>query len=146
MSKEQLYWKLKGFNWRKVFRFQAVAWMGTGVNMLVIWLLHGQLHVKLLIAGAIAIEVAIIHNFSWNYFETWKVRVNHTLENYFRLLLRYNIVTASIDFVLNLGTLWLLNHFFGMHYLLANLIGQLLGPFFKFIANEFFIFPKKESI
>jgi putative flippase GtrA len=129
---------------RKVIRFQAIAWLGSLVNLGVLWLMHGKLKVPLMLAGVIAIEIAIIHNFTWNYFVTWKNRVLHSLPDFLSLALKYNIVTASIDFTVNLGILWSLTHYLKINYLIADLAGQLVGPIFKFLANEFLIFPLKD--
>ena len=126
----------------RALQFQLFAWLGTIVNLGVLWLLKGVLNVPLVAAGAAAIETAIIHNFTWCYFVTWKDRVDRTVKDYFLRLVRYNLVTASIDFVVNLGTLWALTTFAGVHYLLANLLGMLAGPLFKFLANEFLIFKR----
>jgi len=142
MKLSEIKTRLGEIGFRKMFHFQAIAWLGTLVNLCVLWLLHGQLKVPLVLAGVIAIEVAIIHNYTWNYYVTWKTRVRHTLKDYLQLLVKYNAFTASVDFVVNLGVLWLLNRYFGTHYLLADLIGQLLGPVFKLLGNEFLIFPK----
>jgi len=124
----------------RVLRFQLVAWGGTLVNLGVLWLLKGRLHLSLVPAGALAIETAIIHNFTWHYFVTWKDRVDRSVKDYVLRLLRYNLVTASIDFVVNLGTLWVLVTFAGVHYLVADLLGMLAVPIVKFFVNEFFIF------
>ena len=45
---------------RRIFNFQLVALGGTAVNMGVLWLLRGQMHLPVLVAGACAIELAII--------------------------------------------------------------------------------------
>jgi len=133
-------------NFKRIITFQLVAWLGTAINITVLWLLKGVLDVPLLIAGACAIEIAIVHNFTWHYFVTWKGRVSGGLRDYFIRLFHYNIVTASIDFVVNLGTLWVLTTFFGIHYLIADLLGKLAGPLFKYFANEFVIFRHKSSV
>ena len=136
------FWgKIKAIGWRKLISYHLISWVGTLVNLGVMWLTHGVLKVPLMIAGVIAIEVAIIHNFTGHYFITWKHRVKHTLKDYLLLLFKYNLVTASIDFVVNLGILWTLTHFLGVHYLIANVTGQILGPVFKLLANEFLVFP-----
>ena len=124
----------------RLLQFQLVAWGGTLVNLGVLWLLKGALNVPLVAAGALAIETAIIHNFTWNYFVTWKDRVDRTVKDCLLRLVQYNLVTASIDFVVNLGTLWALVTFAGVHYLIADLFGMLAGPLFKYFANEFLIF------
>ena len=46
---------------------------------------------------------------------------------------------------MNLGVLWVLAAFAGVHYLVADLAGMLAGPFFKFLANEFLIFGKEKG-
>ncbi|HOR03139.1 MAG TPA: GtrA family protein [Candidatus Syntrophosphaera sp.] len=142
MKTAKLITGLKRINLRKLISFHLIAWVGTLVNLAVLWLTHGVLKIPLMFAGAIAIEVAIIHNFTGHYFITWKDRVSRSPKSYFLLLLRYNIVTASIDFVINLGILWLLTHFLGVHYMVANIAGQILGPLFKLLANEYLVFPK----
>ena len=126
----------------RVIRFQVVAWVGTVVNLAVLYLLHGRLGVSLPVAGAAAIEVAIVHNFTWYYFTTWRDRVAPGGRDYFGRLLRYNVVTASIDFVVTLGMLWVLVEFAGVHYLVADLAGMVAAPVVKFFANEFLLFKR----
>ncbi|MCD6594335.1 GtrA family protein [bacterium] len=128
---------------KRIFKFQIVAWGGTIVNLGVLWLLKGQLDVNLVIAGACAIELAIIHNFTWHFFVTWRDRVNRNLSDYLIRLAKYNAITASIDFTINLGILWLLTTYFGVNYLLADIIGMIAGPIFKFSANELLVFKKR---
>jgi putative flippase GtrA len=131
---------------RRILKFQMVAWIGTLINQGVLWLLKGQFEIPIAIASACAIELAIIHNFTWHYFVTWRERVSGTFGDYFIRLLKYNTVTASIDFVCNLSVLLILTHYTNLHYLLANPLGMLAGPIFKFLANEFIIFRKKVHI
>ena len=130
-------------NPRRVFNFQLVALGGTVVNMGMLWLLRGLLHLPILVAGGCAIELAIIHNFTWHYFRTWRERVRFQVRDYVIRLVQYNAVTASIDFLVNLTVLWALTKYVGIHYLAANLIGMLGGPIFKFLANEYLIFRKR---
>ena len=131
---------------RRVVKFQVVAWVGTLVNMGTLWLLKGRFGVPLAVAGMCAIEAAIIHNFTWHYFVTWRERVARTAPDYFVRLVKYNAVTASIDFACNLTLLVVLTKYAGLHYLVANFLGMLAGPIFKFLANEFLIFRKKVHI
>lgn len=125
-----------------IIRFQLVAWLGTLVNLGTLWLLHGKFKIPVPIAGACAIEVAILHNFTWYYLRTWKDRVGHTPQGFVQRLWKYNLITAGIDFVVNLGLLWILTHFFHLHYLLADLLGMIASPFFKIFVNELIIFKK----
>jgi putative flippase GtrA len=127
----------------KLMRFQIVGFGGTLINLSCLWLLHGTLNINLLIAGAVSIELALIHNFTWHYFQTWKRRVKKTCPDYFLRLFKYNIITASIDFYLNLGILYLLVTFMELHYLAANLFAMSAGFLVKFAINETVIFKKE---
>ena len=129
----------------RIIKFQVIAWIGTVVNLGSLWLLHGNFHIPLAIAGACAIEIAIIHNFIWHYYLTWRGRVHHTKKDFFQRFLKYNLVTASIDALVNLGILWSLAHFLNVHYLFADILGMLPGPIFKFLSNEFIIFRKSKA-
>ncbi|PIS27747.1 MAG: hypothetical protein COT43_09020 [Candidatus Marinimicrobia bacterium CG08_land_8_20_14_0_20_45_22] len=132
---------------KSIIQFQFVAWLGTFVNLGTLWLLHGKFKIPVPIAGACAIEVAILHNFTWYYLHTWRDRVEHTLLDYFRRLWKYNLITAGIDFLINLGILWTLTHFLNFHYLLADILGMVPGPSSKIFVNDLIIFkkPKLES-
>ncbi len=127
---------------KSILSFQLVAWLGTFVNLGTLWLLHGQLKIPVPIAGACAIEIAILHNFTWYYFRTWRDRVKHTPGDFLRRLWQYNLITAGVDFVFNLGTLSALTHFFHWNYLVADLLGMMIGPIIKIFVNELLIFRK----
>jgi len=131
---------MKTINIKRILKFQVVALGGTVVNMGVLWLLKGQFHWPVVLAGACAIELAIIHNFTWHYFKTWKDRVAMNVKDYLFRLLKYNGVTASIDFLVNLTVLIVLTKYFDVYYLLANGLGMLAGPVLKYLANEYLVF------
>lgn len=117
-----------------------VAWTGTVVNIFFLWLFHGHLEIPVLIASAMAIEIAILNNYTLNYFITWRDKVTPSIGGYFRLLIRFNIIIASIDFVIRLSILYALVNFVGVNYLIADMIGMLITPFVKFTANHSIIF------
>jgi len=129
---------------RRIIKFQVVAIGGTVVNMTTLFLLRGRADLPLIASGAIAIELAIIHNFTWHYFKTWRERVQHTTKDYLKRLVQYNIVTASIDFSVNLTFLWFLTKVVGLHYMLSNLFGMMAGPVLKYFANDILIFQQKK--
>jgi len=85
MKTAKLITGLKRINLRKLISFHLIAWVGTLVNLAVLWLTHGVLKIPLMFAGAIAIEVAIIHNFTGHYFITWKDRDQQDTQELFPL-------------------------------------------------------------
>jgi len=125
---------------QRILKFQIFNWLGTLVNFATLWFLHGVWEVPIAIAGACAIEFAIIHNYTWHYFVTWRDRVGHTIKDYAVHLVEYNLIISSIDFIINLGILWFLSTYLGVHYLLANLLGMVGGPIFKYVFSDLVIF------
>ncbi len=128
-------------NWSMLFRggkFMAVAWLGMGVNTACLYLFKGILHIKLIPASLMAIEIAIIHNFIW--FRTWTWRDRPNKPPFFQQLIKYNLATGAVDFLANVSVLWSLSTFLKIHYLLANILGMIAPPFIKFWLNEKFIF------
>jgi len=125
---------------KRILKFQVFNWLGTFVNFPVLWLLHGVFDVHLIIASLFAIELAIIHNFTWHYFVTWNDRVHRNAADYFNRLLKFNILTGSVDLIVSPILLWSLTEYFGIYYLLSNLLIGFIVPFLRFIISEFFIF------
>jgi putative flippase GtrA len=122
-------------------KFMIVAWIGMAVNTACLYLFKGVWGMRLIPASMLAIEVAIIHNFIWLRYWAWSGRVvDGKRPPFFRQLFIYNIATGAVDLVANVSILWLLATLFGVHYLLANIIGMILGPFIKFWVNEKLIF------
>ena len=122
-------------------KFMTVAWLGMAVNMACLFLFKGVLHIPLIPASLLAIEIAIIHNFMGLRHWAWRDRSNGN-HSFFRQLLLYNVFTGAVDIVANVSVLWSLSTFFQVHYLLANALGMIAGPFIKFWVNEKVIFKK----
>ena len=118
----------------------AVGWLGMFVNTAGLFLFKGILHIPIIPAGLLAIEMAIIHNFVWLRRWAWRDRSNGFHQTFFRQLLLYNVFTGAVDIIANLSILWFLSTFFHVHYLLANVLGMIAGPFIKFWVNEKIIF------
>jgi putative flippase GtrA len=121
-------------------KFMAVAWLGMVVNTACLFLFKGVLHIRIIPAGMLAIEVAIIHNFIWLRHWAWRDRTLNGHRSFFRQLLLYNVFTGAVDMVANVSVLWSLSTLLHIHYLLANLLGMVAGPFVKFWVNEKIIF------
>jgi dolichol-phosphate mannosyltransferase len=114
---------------RRMGCFALVGMTGIAVNMVVLSIMKNYLS----LAGAsfIAIELAIISNFILNDGWTFK-EIN--IETWFYRMVLYNCVCVG-GMVINIVTLALLTTF-GMWYVIANLIGILLGFAWNFIGNR----------
>ena len=110
-----------------------------------LWLLYERLRLPLWLSDPCGIELAIIHNFTWHYFWTWRERVRYTGRDYFVRLGEYNLVTLPIDLVVTQPILLYLTGHLSFHYRLAKIVGMFGGAIVKFIANEYLIFRKKKQ-
>jgi dolichol-phosphate mannosyltransferase len=125
-------------------RYMVVSWIGMVVNTACLYLFKGVLRIPIIPASMMAIEIAIIHNFVWYRNWAWRDRREQKTQlPFFRQLLLYNVATGLVDLLVNVSILWLLYRFFGVYYLIANIIGMILGPFIKFWLNDKIIFKEK---
>jgi len=122
----------------RFWRFGMVGLSGVFVDMAVLYLLHdpSTLGWALTRSKIISAEVAIINNFIWNDVWTFGDMANRQRGRRKRLkrFLKFNIV-CLIGLVLNVLLLNVLFNFFGVNYLLANLIAIATVTFWNFWIN-----------
>src|SRR5438309_11274586 len=84
-------WRRTGLRWLK---FNFVGLIGIGVQLLVLALLKSGLHLNYLLATALAVETAVVHNFLWHERLTWRDRVAKA-----RLaqVIRFNLTIGAIS-------------------------------------------------
>jgi dolichol-phosphate mannosyltransferase len=109
--------------------FGLVGITGIAVNMLALIVFKN--YIPLLYASFMAIELSIITNFILN--DRWTFKENNDNTFLYRMI-SYNGVAAG-GMLINMLTLALLT-MFGVWYILANLIGILLGFAWNFIGNR----------
>lgn len=126
-------------------RFYVVGWIGMAVNSGCLYLMKSVLGIPLIPSSMIAIECAIIHNFILHRHWTWKERNGYNTP-FFKQLIIYNAMTGLVDFTVNVSVLFILTEFFGVYYMIANIVGMILGPLFKFWINDKVVFRKKADI
>ena len=123
--------------WSFFWRFAIVGASGVGVNQGMLYLLHYVLTLPVAISGAIAIETAILNNFTWNNLWTWRSRRHAPL---WKRLTRYHL-TSALAGSINYTTLLTLTAF-GMQPLWANFVGIALGVMVNFLGNHFWTFQR----
>lgn len=110
-------------------KFALVGVSGVLVNNLVLFLLHGRAGLPLPVASLVAIESAIVNNFLFN--DRWTFgQATPTLGRF----LRFNLVSLG-GLVVNLSVLTGLVRLFGVHYLVANLVGIAAALAWNFLVN-----------
>jgi len=122
--------------WEKIFKFGIVGLIGTVVNMGLLYYLKEYQDFPLLFASFIAIELAILNNFLWNEFWTFKNNSHSFLSH----LVGFNLVSVG-GLLINMAVLSLLTTL-GVYYLLSNFFGILIGFSWNFLANRRYTWKK----
>jgi putative flippase GtrA len=100
-------------------KFNAVGAVGIGVQLAVLTALKSGLGLNYLLATALAVEAAVLHNFFWHERFTWADRRGHSS---FERLVKFNLTTGGISVLGNLVAMKLLVEVSHIEYLFANLL------------------------
>ena len=122
------------------FKFNAVGGIGVGVQLVALTILAGQLELNYLVATALAVEAAVIHNFLWHERWTWADRFNQGRQGSWRRFVQFNLTTGTLSIV---GNLLFMRFFVGsleMHYLVANLLTIAVCSVLNFMVSDRLVF------
>ena len=133
----QSRWRPLLFRWLK---FSAVGWLGVGVQLCMLTLLAGQLELHYLVATALAVESAIIHNFFWHERWTWGDRGLGGAPGRFHRLVRFNVAAGSISLLGNLAFMSIFVGQFGLHYLVGNIMSIASCAILNFLVSDRLVF------
>jgi dolichol-phosphate mannosyltransferase len=134
--------KIRATKLEEFIKFGIVGGSGVLVNMGLLFILTRLLQVRLEIASPIAIEVSILSNFFLN--NLWTFRKRNTHIPFWSRLLRYHLVTGLAGIV-NYLVLLLLVHKFGMHDMISNLIGIMIGTVINYSLNSLWTWRVRSS-
>jgi putative flippase GtrA len=121
-----------------------VGGLGIGVQLGVLLCLKSGLHLGYLLATALAVEAAVVHNFLWHERYTWADRVQLAWKKSLPRLLRFNFTTGAISIAGNLALMEVLAGYGQMNYLLANGVAIVLCSLANFLVSEGWVFEKSE--
>jgi len=121
-------------------RYSIVGLCGTAINFLIYWVLTRLNGMSPELASLIAIESAIITNFLFNNFWTFKKR--KTPSSIFKRFYQYHIIAGIIGGVNYLCFLAMINIFF-VYDLVSLLIGISIGAIFNYAGNSLWVFRRK---
>lgn len=116
-------------------RFSIVGATGAALNLSILYLLTSAgLHY--LFSGAIAIESALLFNFFLNKIWTFgDINLTGVVETLRALLRDHEVRLGGMG--LNLVILWALTDFFGLFYLLSQVVGAGVAAIWNFTGNLF---------
>ncbi len=106
---------------RRAFRFYAVGALGIAVQLgVLVALTHAGLNY--VVATALAVEVAVVHNFVWHQHYTWGERQRRGLGGYLWRLLKFNATTGLVSIGGNVILMRLLVGEAGFRPVIANIV------------------------
>lgn len=114
-------------------KFNAVGMGGAALQVALLWSLqHAGVHY--LLATAVAVEAALLHNFFWHVRWTWRDRQPS--------LLRFHLANGVLSIVSNLLWMRLFTGWLGMPVAAANALAITLTSLVNFALGERWVFAR----
>jgi putative flippase GtrA len=117
--------------------FTAVGGIGMMVQLAVLAGLKNGFGLNYLLATAVAVEAAVLHNFLWHERFTWRDR--RTGKSLARLV-KFNLTTGTFSILGNLALMKLLVDELHFEYLPANGIAIVVCSLVNFLVSDRFVF------
>jgi len=125
------------FRWLK---FNAVGGIGIAVQLAALALFRSVLHLDYLVATALAVETAVIHNFLWHERFTWADRPAERFAHSLARLAKFNTSNGLVSLAGNLLIMRVLVGQFHLNYVVANLIAVATCSIVNFLLSDRFVF------
>ena len=125
---------------RRWFTFNGVGLVGMAVQLGTLALLVHVFHWHYLLATAVAVEAAVLHNFFWHQHVTWRDRRDAGPDTVLVRLARFHLLNGTISLVGNLALMALLAGRLEMDPLPANILSVLTCSIVNFLASEVLVF------
>ena len=132
-------WRGLGLRWLK---FNAVGAAGIVVQLAALALLASGLGLNYLVATALAVELAVLHNFFWHQRFTWVDRASVGTRDTLARLLKFNLTNGGLSILGNLVSMCLLVGQFHLRIILANLITIAALSVANFLVSHRFVFTR----
>lgn len=133
------------------FKFHVVGFIGIIVQLAMLRAMTAWLHMQYLLATALAVEVAVLHNFVWHEQYTWRGRREQlrTSGEFLVRLLRFHLSNGRVSIGGNLILMRFLVGLFRIPILVANVVAIGICSLLNFCCAEWWVFnspPKGDQI
>lgn len=132
---------------KRWLKFNLVGGIGIVVQFAALFLLKSALHFDYMLATAVAVEAAVVHNFVWHEQFTWVDRVKSDRAESWRpsllRLLRFNLTNGAVSILGNLALMKVMVGQGHMNYLLANAIAITLCSLANFLVSDAWVFERR---
>jgi putative flippase GtrA len=121
-------------------RFYVVGALGIVVQLAALTLLKSGFQMDYLLATALAVEVAVLHNFFWHEHWTWADRTRRVSTGRASRLVRFHLTNGAVSVLGNLVLMQLLVGRAGVPYLYASLLSIAVCSLLNFVAADRLVF------
>ena len=125
-------------------KFNFVGGVGIAVQLTALWLFKGGMHMHYLVATALAVEFAVLHNFVWHERFTWKDRAGGSRGAVLKRLVRFHAGNGIVSIAGNLALMRLFVGAMHIKYIVANMLTIAICSFLNFVASEWFVFRESQ--
>jgi putative flippase GtrA len=125
-------------------KFNFVGALGIAVQMGAFALFFSSLHIQYMIATALAVETAVLHNFVWHERFTWKDRTRDASRprDIVMRLLRFHAGNGAVSILGNVALMRVLVGTLHLNPYVASGISIAICSLLNFAASEWFVFRK----
>jgi putative flippase GtrA len=123
-----------------LLRFYVVGAGGIGVQLAALAILKSGFGMSYLPATALAVELAILHNFFWHERWTWADRTRVLAAGRSGRLLRFHLTAGALSILGNLALMQALAGWLRIPYLAANMIAIALCSLLNYLAADRLVF------
>jgi putative flippase GtrA len=121
-------------------KFNLVGGIGIGVQLAALTICRAFLHFHYLLASALSVEVAVLHNFLWHEHFTWADRPSGHVRHSIARLAWFNTTNGLVSLVANLVLMRILVGGFGVNYVAANVIAIASSSLVNFALSDCLVF------
>ena len=129
---------------RRWLTFLSVGALGIVVQFCVLAALASGLGLNYLIATALAVETAVLHNFIWHESWTWSDRSRRDRAGLWKRLARFHLANGGISIGGNIVLMRLFVGTFAINTLLANALAIALCSILNFLASDRLVFQAQD--
>lgn len=141
MEPRTLYSEPQPFDYRtqaeRWIRFNVVGLMGFALQTVTLWALIHWSGLPASVSVAIAVLVAVTHNFLWHERYTWRDRPRSERT---RRWLSFNASTGVVSLITNVGITMIVMTLTGLPVLPANIIAVVSASLLNFVISDRLVF------
>jgi putative flippase GtrA len=127
-------------------KFNLVGLIGIGVQLVALAVFRSLLQLNYLLATALAVETAVLHNFLWHQRFTWADRGSAGPMQALLRLAKFNASNGAVSILANLILMRVLVGEFGVNYVVANLIAVTVCSIVNFLLSDRFVFERESEV